>query len=125
MSQVLKGPQGTLVGRNTTGGAILYNSRDPGPDFGGYVQATVGDYARAGLQGAVNIPLTDTLFLRVALNSENQKGYIANYFFDPATGRRNTQAAMGIKKLAGVFSAEMAAGRQLQSAAARRHLGRA
>ncbi|MBW8708978.1 MAG: TonB-dependent receptor, partial [Alphaproteobacteria bacterium] len=47
--QVLKGPQGTLVGRNTTGGAILYNSRDPGPDVGGYVQATVGDYARAGL----------------------------------------------------------------------------
>ncbi|HZQ40887.1 MAG TPA: TonB-dependent receptor plug domain-containing protein, partial [Rhizomicrobium sp.] len=84
---VLKGPQGTLVGRNTTGGAILYKSRDPGPDFGGYVQATVGDYARAGLQGAVNIPLADTLFLRVALNSENQKGYIANYFFDPASGR--------------------------------------
>ena len=104
--QVLKGPQGTLVGRNTTGGAILYNSRDPGPDFGGYVQATVGDYARAGLQGAVNIPLTDTLFLRVALNSENQKGYIANYFFDPQSGRRNTQAAMGFKKLAGVFSAK-------------------
>src|ERR1700753_1299540 len=84
---VLKGPQGTLVGRNTTGGAILYKSRDPGPDF--------GDYGRAGLQGAVNIPLDDTLSLRVALNSENQKGYLANYFFDPASGRRNTQAAMG------------------------------
>ena len=103
---VLKGPQGTLVGRNTTGGAVLYKSRDPGPDFGGYVQATVGDYGRAGLQGAVNIPLDDTLSLRVALNSENQKGYIANYFFDPASGRRNTQAAMGFKKLAGVFSAK-------------------
>src|ERR1700761_1442891 len=95
---VLKGPQGTLVGRNTTGGAILYSSRDPGPDIGGYVQATAGDYGRAGLQGAVNIPLADTLSLRVALNSENQKGYIANYFFDPASGRRNTQAAMGFKK---------------------------
>ena len=101
---VLKGPQGTLVGRNTTGGAILYNSRTPGPDLGGYVQATVGDYGRAGLQGAVNIPLADTLFVRVALNSENQKGYIANYFLDPSTGRTNTQAAMGFKKLAGVFS---------------------
>ena len=103
---VLKGPQGTLVGRNTTGGAILYNSRTPGPDFGGYVQATVGDYARAGLQGAVNLPLTDTLFLRVALNSENQKGYIANYFIDSTSGRTNTQAAMGFKKLAGVISAK-------------------
>src|SRR3982751_1776938 len=102
--QVLKGPQGTLVGRNSTGGAILYNSRTPGPDFGGYIQATVGDYGRAGLQGAVNLPLDDTLFLRVALNSENQKGYIANYFFDPAAGRHNNQAAMGFKKLAGIFS---------------------
>ncbi len=102
---VLKGPQGTLVGRNTTGGAILYNSRDPGPDFGGYVQATVGDYGRAGLQGAVNLPLADNLFLRVALNSENQKGYLANIFYDPYTsGRRNNQAAFGSKKLAGVFS---------------------
>ncbi|HKU54334.1 MAG TPA: TonB-dependent receptor [Rhizomicrobium sp.] len=102
--QVLKGPQGTLVGRNTTGGAILYNSREPGPGFGGYVQATMGDYGRAGLQGAVNLPLADDLFLRLALNSENQKGYIANYFLDPASGRRNTQAAMGFKKLAGVLS---------------------
>jgi iron complex outermembrane receptor protein len=101
---VLKGPQGTLVGRNTTGGAILYTSREPGPDFGGYVQATAGDYARAGLQGAVNIPLDDTLFLRVALNSENQKGYLANLFLDPTTGRTNTQAALGYKKLAGLFS---------------------
>ena len=102
---VLKGPQGTLVGRNTTGGAILYNSRDPGPDFGGYAQATVGDYARTGLQGALNYPLTDNLFLRVALNSENQKGYLANIFYDPYTaGRRNNQAAFGSKKLAGVFS---------------------
>jgi iron complex outermembrane receptor protein len=101
---VLKGPQGTLVGRNTTGGAILYNSREPEADFGGYVQATVGDYGRAGLQGAINVPLDETLFVRVALNSENQKGYIGNYFFDPASGRHNTQAAMGFKKLAGVFS---------------------
>src|SRR3954470_23268123 len=101
---VLKGPQGTLVGRNSTGGAILYNSRTPGPDFGGYIQATVGDYGRAGLQGAINVPLDETLFLRVALNSENQKGYIANNFFDPASGRRNNQAAMGFKKLGGIFS---------------------
>lgn len=101
---VLKGPQGTLVGRNTTGGAILFNSREPEPTLGGYVQATVGDYARAGLQGAINLPLDDTLFLRVALNSENQKGYIANNFLDPASGRRNAQPAMGFKKLAGVFS---------------------
>jgi iron complex outermembrane receptor protein len=102
--EVLKGPQGTLVGRNTTGGAILYNSREPGPEQGGYIQGTLGDYGRAGLQGAFNLPLSDTLFLRVALNSENQKGYVANLFRDPTTGQTNTQAAFGSQKLAGVFS---------------------
>ena len=64
--QVLKGPQGTLVGRNSTGGAILYTSRaSRPPDFGGYLQGTRrAIMAAAGLQGAINMPLTDTLFFR-------------------------------------------------------------
>ena len=102
--QVLKGPQGTLVGRNTTGGAVLYQSREPEAEFGGYARATLGDYGRAGLQGALNLPMSDQFFLRIALNSENQKGYLANNYFDPVTGERNNQAAFGTKKLAGVFS---------------------
>lgn len=102
--QVLKGPQGTLVGRNTTGGAVLYQSREPGAEFGGYARATLGDYGRAGLQGAVNLPLNEQLSLRIALNTENQKGYIANLYYDPVTGERNNQAAMGSNKLGGVFS---------------------
>jgi iron complex outermembrane receptor protein len=102
--QVLKGPQGTLVGRNTTGGAILYSSRDPQPEFGGYVRATLGDYGRGGLQGVLNIPLSDTVSLRIAANADDQKGYIANYYFDPVSGASNHQAAMGSDKIAGLFS---------------------
>lgn len=102
--QVLKGPQGTLVGRNTTGGAVLYQSREPEAEFGGYAKATLGDYGRAGLQGALNLPLNEQLSLRIALNTENQKGYISNLYFDPVTGERNSQAAMGSNKLGGVFS---------------------
>ena len=49
-------------------------------------------------------PLSDTVFFRVAMNSENQKGYIANFFKDPTTGRTNTQPAFGSKKLAAVLS---------------------
>ncbi len=102
--QVLKGPQGTLVGKNTTGGALLYRSREPGSEYEGTLRATGGDYGRAGLQGVVNIPLTDEFSFRAAVNLENQKGYIANYFYDPASGMRNNQAAMGSNKIAGNFS---------------------
>jgi iron complex outermembrane recepter protein len=102
--EVLKGPQGTLVGRNSTGGAILYETRQPGQEFGGYVQGTLGDYGRAGLQGAVDIPLSDTLFARVALNVDDQRGYVANYYFDPVSGASNHQPSFGSNKLGGIFS---------------------
>ncbi len=102
--QVLKGPQGTLVGRNSTGGAILYTSREPGSDYGGYARAVLGDYGRAQLQGAVNIPLADNLFFRAAGQINDQRGYISNLYLDPATGFRNTQPAMGSNKIAGNFS---------------------
>ncbi len=101
---VLKGPQGTLVGRNSTGGAILYTTREPDSSFGGYAKATLGDYGRAELQGAVNIPLTDTLFFRAAAQVSDQRGYISNLYSDPATGYRNSQPAMGSNKIAGNFS---------------------
>jgi iron complex outermembrane receptor protein len=97
---VLKGPQGTLVGRNSTGGAVLYTTRQPTDEFGGYVNATVGDYSRGQLQGAINIPITEHLFFRAAAQYFNQKGYIANHYYDPVTGYSNNQPAMGAKKLA-------------------------
>jgi iron complex outermembrane receptor protein len=102
--EVLKGPQGTLVGRNTTGGAILYTSREPGPEFDAYIRGTAGDYGRAGIQGAINIPLSDTFFARLAVNMDNQEGYVANYFYDPVSGARNNQPSFGTNKVAGLLS---------------------
>jgi iron complex outermembrane recepter protein len=66
--EVLRGPQGTFVGQNATGGAVFVSSNNPevGGDYSGYVLANVGNYAELGAQGAVNIPLTDTLAARVA-----------------------------------------------------------
>ncbi len=66
--QVLRGPQGTFVGQNATGGAVFVTSNDPviGGDYNGYVQAEVGNYSEYALQGAVNIPISDTLAIRVA-----------------------------------------------------------
>src|SRR5580704_10483848 len=101
---VLKGPQGTLVGRNSTGGAVLMTSRAPTQDYGGYIKLTGGDYDQYGAQGAINIPITDDLAVRAAFSSTGQKGYLANYYYDPVSGTRNNQPAMGTDKLAGRFS---------------------
>ena len=74
--QVLKGPQGTLFGRNTTGGAILVSPQKPTNDFGGYATATVGSYSLGRFEGAVNLPLvTDRLAARVAVDVNRRNGY--------------------------------------------------
>jgi iron complex outermembrane recepter protein len=99
--QVLKGPQGTLVGRNSTGGAILYDTREPTSEFEGFAKVTMGDYERQEVQGAVNIPLNDTLSLRASLLDSRQNGYVKNYFLDPATAYRNRTPGMGYHRTAG------------------------
>jgi len=65
--EVFRGPQGTFVGSNSTGGAIFINSRDPElGEASGYLEGELGRYSRAGAGAAVNLPLADTLAIRVA-----------------------------------------------------------
>ncbi len=65
--EVLRGPQGTLVGSNSTGGAIFINSQNPKfNDWGGYVSVGGGNYGAVSTQGAVNIPVNDILAFRAA-----------------------------------------------------------
>jgi iron complex outermembrane recepter protein len=66
--QVLKGPQGTLFGRNTTGGDILLVPQKPTSDFGGYVEQSVGNYAMERTQAVLNIPLNDNVRVRLAID---------------------------------------------------------
>jgi len=75
--QVLRGPQGTVVGQNATGGAVFVNTNDPVIDGGvhGYVQGQYGNYSDVGLQGAINLPISDTLAARVAVFSERRDGF--------------------------------------------------
>lgn len=75
--QVLNGPQGTLFGRNTTGGAVLFEPRRPDlQSSGGYAQVLGGNYRRAEGQGAINVPLLDgTLAIRVAGQIGSREGY--------------------------------------------------
>ncbi|MES2097312.1 MAG: TonB-dependent receptor [Pseudomonadota bacterium] len=66
--QVLRGPQGTIVGQNATGGAVFVNTNDPIIDGGvrGYINANYGNYNDFGFQGAINIPISDTFAMRLA-----------------------------------------------------------
>ncbi|MGN6821032.1 MAG: TonB-dependent receptor [Sphingomonas sp.] len=75
--QVLRGPQGTIVGQNATGGAVFINTNDPiiGGGYRGYVQLQYGNYNDAGAQGALNIPVSDTFAARIALYGERRDGY--------------------------------------------------
>jgi iron complex outermembrane recepter protein len=74
--QVLAGPQGTLFGRNTTGGAALLVPRKPTNDLGGYVQASVGNYDYRGVEAVLNIPvIRDKLLVRVSGTYQDRDGY--------------------------------------------------
>ena len=65
--EVLRGPQGTLVGSNSTGGAIFINTQNPVLNqFGGYGEIGAGNYNEADVQGAVNLPVGDTFAFRAA-----------------------------------------------------------
>ncbi len=74
--QVLRGPQGTLFGRNTVGGAILVNSRAPTDRLEGYGRGTIGNYDYRSVEGALNLPLAPWAKLRVAGRLDRRDGYV-------------------------------------------------
>lgn len=89
--EVLRGPQGTFAGQNATGGAVFVNSRRPDlSGVSGYLQGQYGNYNDVGLQGAVNIPLGDTLAMRVAANMRSRDS-----FFDVIQGAPTTSGEPG------------------------------
>ena len=76
--QVLKGPQGTLFGRNTTGGAVLFVPQKPTDKLEGYVEGSIGDFDMRRVQAVVNIPLADTFRVRLSVDRMKRDGYLRN-----------------------------------------------
>ncbi len=73
--EVLKGPQGTLFGRNSTGGLISIITQKPAKSFGGFVSAEGGDYDTINTEGALNAPLSDTVQLRFSGITRHHEGF--------------------------------------------------
>ena len=80
--QVLRGPQGTLFGKNTTGGALVFTTNRPIEEFEGSVEARVGNYDRRDFSAVLNVPLTDTLWSRLSAVSIERDGYLDNKYDD-------------------------------------------
>ena len=76
--EVLRGPQGTLFGRNATGGLVQFMSARPTNTLSGFVTATVGSYGQFATEGAISGPLTDNIRARLSFTTNNSDGYIKN-----------------------------------------------
>jgi len=94
--EVLRGPQGTLFGRNTPGGIIKFDSRRPQDEFEAYVRAAYGNYNTRDLEGALNLPvIEDVLAVRVSGLYQERDPYVDNAY----TGEDDRYE--GFKELAG------------------------
>jgi iron complex outermembrane recepter protein len=94
--EVLRGPQGTLFGRNTPGGIIKFDSVQPSQDFDAYVRGSYGTYNTIDIEGAVGGAITDKLSGRLSVLHQTRDGYVDNSFtgendifegFEVTTGR--------------------------------------
>ena len=74
--QVLKGPQGTLFGRNTTGGAIIIQPNKPTDKFEGSAAVTLGNYNTINTEAVLNVPLGDMVRVRLAGGTQKRDGFI-------------------------------------------------
>ncbi|HUJ46800.1 MAG TPA: TonB-dependent receptor [Rhizomicrobium sp.] len=84
--EILRGPQGTIVGANATGGAVFVNTNNPeiGGGFDGYVMGNVANYNEVGSQGAVNIPIDDTLAARFSYFADRRDSFYTITDANPA-----------------------------------------
>ena len=76
--EVLRGPQGTLYGRNAVAGVVNIVTNDPTFQYEAMGSIGAGNYSLLQTQGALNVPLSETVALRVALGTENHAGYLSN-----------------------------------------------
>jgi iron complex outermembrane receptor protein len=99
--QLLKGPQGTLFGRNATGGAVLFTTQKPTDDLSGYITGRLGNYDLRYIEGAFNVPIVaDQVLLRISGFSNKREGFQEDIYQGYRAGdvdRYGVRASLTIK----------------------------
>jgi len=101
--EILRGPQGTLAGKNSLGGSIKLYSRKPDDNPGGMLQVGYGRFDKVDARGSVNIPLSESLFTRVSAVYRRDDGYFKELDYGcvhpgqgiAATGRADDECVLG------------------------------
>lgn len=90
--ELLRGPQGTLFGKNVTGGAVNIISTKPQPNFDSSIVVRAAQDGELGIRGMVNIPFSDTVFARISASSEEFDGYYYNRYLNIDSGGRSSRS---------------------------------
>jgi iron complex outermembrane receptor protein len=93
--EVLRGPQGTLYGRNATGGSVNLISAPPTNTPEGYLSLTGGNYKTANTEGAISGPIADNVLGRLSFQTQYHSGYGRNLVTSDGVDSKNSQAVRG------------------------------
>ena len=108
--QAVKGPQGTLFGRNSTGGAVLFQTQEPEDAFSGYASIQYGNFDRVIAEGALNLPIGDAVGLRLAGTATSGGAFVRNLYDNEMLGNkreRSARATLAIEPADGISNVTM------------------
>lgn len=94
--EVLRGPQGTLFGRNTMGGAINITARKPGHELRGQVVVTAGNFDRHDVRTSIDLPISDRLRATLAVSEKNRDGFVDRVLIGDKLGNDHEFAFRGV-----------------------------
>jgi len=100
-AEVVRGPQGTLFGRNAIAGAINVVTNQPEEEFGGSLSATIEEFSHYELSATVNAPITDQLFFRGTAAYYTEDGYLSNLAGGAKLGEHESKAVQAALRWAG------------------------
>jgi iron complex outermembrane recepter protein len=96
--EVLRGPQGTLFGRNTTGGSVNVHLKKPSTTMKGYAEASIGRFNHYGYRASIDLPFSETVLTKLSAYYNEDRGYVKNSFTgETLNGRENSGGRIGIR----------------------------